>query len=107
MCLIYTGSVRSDRFDYPRHQHTNARLNLHNGLFVIGVNENGVMTLATTEATTPASEALMGYISLNVNGTDRYALTLAEQELANENRLLRAVYFYLTSLSKFFLQKGW
>ncbi|MGA7510061.1 MAG: hypothetical protein WBW72_17330 [Erwinia billingiae] len=49
----------------------NARLSFHNGLAGIGANENGVVTLATTEAASPVSAALVGYITLNVNGIDR------------------------------------
>lgn len=49
----------------------NARLSFHNGLAGIGANENGVVTLATTEAASPVSAAPVGYITLNVNGIDR------------------------------------
>lgn len=49
----------------------NARLSIHNGLAGIGANENGVVTIATAEATTPATSAPVGYITLNVNGVDR------------------------------------
>ncbi|WP_338562976.1 amylovoran biosynthesis protein AmsF [Erwinia sp. E_sp_B04_7] len=49
----------------------NARLSLHNGLAGIGANEKGVVTLATSEAVAPVSTAATGYITLNVNGTDR------------------------------------
>ncbi|MFU9135709.1 amylovoran biosynthesis protein AmsF [Erwinia tasmaniensis] len=48
-----------------------ARLSLHNGLAGIGANENGVVTLATADAAVPASMAPGGYITLNINGTDR------------------------------------
>lgn len=48
-----------------------ARLSIHNGLAGIGANENGVVTIATAEAATPATSAPVGYITLNVNGVDR------------------------------------
>lgn len=49
----------------------NARLSFHNGLAGLGANEKGVVTLATSEATPPAGSAPSGYITLNVNGSDR------------------------------------
>lgn len=49
----------------------NARFSIHNGLAGVGANENGVVTLATAEAATPATSAPVGYITLNVNGVDR------------------------------------
>lgn len=48
-----------------------ARLSFHNGLAGLGANEKGVVTLATSEAVAPVSTAPSGYITLNVNGTDR------------------------------------
>lgn len=44
---------------------------LYSGLAGIVANENGVVTLATSAAATPASAALVGIITRNVNGTDR------------------------------------
>lgn len=48
-----------------------ARMSLHNGLAGVGANERGVLTLATTVATAPATATVTGYITVNVNGTDR------------------------------------
>ncbi|WLS77343.1 amylovoran biosynthesis protein AmsF [Erwinia pyri] len=49
----------------------NARMSLHNGLAGIGANEKGVLTVATTAATAPATTTAAGYITVNINGTDR------------------------------------
>lgn len=48
-----------------------ARMSLHNGLAGVGANEKGVLTVATTAATAPATTTPAGYITVNVNGTDR------------------------------------
>lgn len=49
----------------------NARCSLHNGLAGVGANEKGVLTVATAAAATPASTTPAGYITVNINGTDR------------------------------------
>lgn len=49
----------------------NARLSFHNGIAGLGANEKGVVTLATSEAVAPSGTVPSGYITLNVNGTDR------------------------------------
>lgn len=49
----------------------NARMSLHNGLAGIGANEKGVLTVATTAATAPTTTTAAGYITVNINGTDR------------------------------------
>ncbi|WP_455813139.1 hypothetical protein [Pseudomonas graminis] len=48
-----------------------ARMSLHNGLAGVGANEKGVLTVATAVATAPATTTVAGYITVNVNGTDR------------------------------------
>jgi len=48
----------------------NARMSLHNGLAGVGANEKGVLTIATTPATAPSTPTA-GYITININGTDR------------------------------------
>lgn len=48
-----------------------ARMSLHNGLAGVGANEKGVLTVATAVATAPATTTVAGYITINVNGTDR------------------------------------
>lgn len=49
----------------------NARMSLHNGLAGIGANEKGVLTVATVAATAPTTTTAAGYITVNINGTDR------------------------------------
>ena len=49
----------------------NARMSLHNGLAGIGANEKGVLTVATTTATAPSTTTPAGYVTVNINGTDR------------------------------------
>lgn len=48
-----------------------ARMSMHNGLAGVGANEKGVLTLATTPATAPTTTTAAGYITVNINGTDR------------------------------------
>ncbi|WP_338574615.1 amylovoran biosynthesis protein AmsF [Erwinia billingiae] len=48
-----------------------ARMSLHNGLAGIGANEKGVLTVATVAATAPTTTTAAGYITVNINGTDR------------------------------------
>ena len=48
-----------------------ARMSLHNGLAGVGANEKGVLTVATTDAVPPITTTAVGYITVNVNGTDR------------------------------------
>ncbi|MBD8165152.1 amylovoran biosynthesis protein AmsF [Erwinia persicina] len=48
-----------------------ARMSLHNGLAGVGANEKGVLTVATTDAVPPTTTTAAGYITVNVNGTDR------------------------------------
>ncbi|MEM6051202.1 glycosyl hydrolase family 28-related protein [Erwinia sp. P7711] len=48
-----------------------ARMSLHNGLAGIGANEKGVLTVATIAATAPTTTTAAGYITVNINGTDR------------------------------------
>lgn len=48
-----------------------ARMSLHNGLAGVGANEKGVLTLATVAATAPTTTTAAGYITVNINGTDR------------------------------------
>ncbi|WP_380178900.1 amylovoran biosynthesis protein AmsF [Kalamiella sp. sgz302252] len=49
----------------------NARMSLHNGLAGIGANEKGVLTIATANATAPSVTTAKGYVTVNINGTDR------------------------------------
>ncbi|MEI2264024.1 amylovoran biosynthesis protein AmsF [Erwinia sp. CGal63] len=49
----------------------NARMSLHNGLAGVGANEKGVLTIATTTATAPSTTTAAGYVTVNINGTDR------------------------------------
>lgn len=49
----------------------NKRMSFHNGLAGIGANEKGVLTVATTAATAPTTTTAAGYITVNINGTDR------------------------------------
>ncbi|WP_338556640.1 amylovoran biosynthesis protein AmsF [Erwinia sp. E_sp_B04_7] len=49
----------------------NKRMSFHNGLAGIGANEKGVLTVATTTATAPTTTTAAGYITVNINGTDR------------------------------------
>ncbi len=49
----------------------NARMSMHNGLAGVGANEKGVLTLATLSATAPATTTAAGYVTVNINGTDR------------------------------------
>lgn len=49
----------------------NARMSLHNGLAGVGANEKGVLTIATIAATAPATTTAAGYVTVNINGTDR------------------------------------
>ncbi len=49
----------------------NARMSFHNGLAGFGANEKGVLTLATATAVAPGATTPTGYITLNINGTDR------------------------------------
>ncbi|MGE9549814.1 amylovoran biosynthesis protein AmsF [Erwinia amylovora] len=49
----------------------NARMSLHNGLAGIGANEKGVLTVATSVATAPSTTTPAGYVTVNINGTDR------------------------------------
>lgn len=49
----------------------NARMSLHNGLAGVGANEKGVLTIATVAATPPSNTAATGYVTVNINGTDR------------------------------------
>lgn len=49
----------------------NKRMSLHNGLAGVGANEKGVLTVATTTATAPTTTTAAGYITVNINGTDR------------------------------------
>ncbi|QGU87969.1 amylovoran biosynthesis protein AmsF [Erwinia sorbitola] len=48
-----------------------ARMSMHNGLAGIGANEKGVLTVATAVAAAPTTTTPVGYITVNVNGTDR------------------------------------
>lgn len=49
----------------------NARMSFHNGLAGIGANEKGILTLATATAVAPTATKATGYITVNINGTDR------------------------------------
>ncbi|WP_158784440.1 amylovoran biosynthesis protein AmsF [Pantoea sp. BAV 3049] len=49
----------------------NARMSLHNGLAGIGANEKGILTMATSVATAPSTTTPAGYVTVNINGTDR------------------------------------
>ncbi|MEN5015849.1 amylovoran biosynthesis protein AmsF [Erwinia sp. Eh17-17] len=48
-----------------------ARMSMHNGLAGVGANEKGVLTVATMAAVAPTTTTPLGYITVNVNGTDR------------------------------------
>ncbi|CAO97027.1 hypothetical protein [Erwinia tasmaniensis] len=48
-----------------------ARISFHNGLAGVGANEEGVLTIATATANVPTDLTPSGYMTVNINGTDR------------------------------------
>nr|MBA2815475.1 amylovoran biosynthesis protein AmsF [Candidatus Pantoea persica] len=48
-----------------------ARFGLYNGVAGIGANEKGVVTIATTAGTPTNKTTPLGFVLININGTDR------------------------------------